>query len=289
MSCWRALLLACSLLGMFGCTPQPESQTDDQKDPFFQLGRRLVTERDFKGAVDAFEKALELNPRSVMAHYELGLLYETRINEPAIALYHYKQVMKLQPSGHPAEIVIARIKGCEQEIAKNVALVQVDPAVMAELERLKEENRRLQRDLETMRALATGTVTVYTNAPVPLPPSFVRTPVATNEVRRIESALKPSPTEPARPTGTPRPGIGYSTNYSFRNPPTTGRPAGTGGILQNLAPRSKPTRAHSVRERETFSSIARSYGVSVTVLRGANPGTSPERLRVGQVIQIPAR
>lgn len=291
MSFWRALAPIFCCVWLFGCTPQPEAQTDDQKDPFFQLGRRLVTERDFKGAVDAFERALELNPRSVMGHYELGLLYETKMNEPAIALYHYKQVLRLQPNGHPAEIVIARMKGCEQEIAKNVALVQVDPAVMAELERLKEENRRLQRDLETMRALASTAVPVYTNpppaaltsgsgtkisTPFDSPPTnaVVRTNPTTNHSTRTLGSKNGGST-PSTPSGNSGSSLGQVvTRNSSGSTPLQGS--------------SRAMRTHVVKSRETFSSIARHYGVGVAALRAANPTLSPEKLRAGQMINVPS-
>jgi LysM repeat protein len=279
----RVILVLSLFAILIGCTPQPETQADDQNEPFFVLGRKLVIERDFKRAVDSFEKTLELNPRHVGAHYEVALLYETKLNEPAIALYHYKQVLRLRPSGHPAEIVMARMKGCEQEIAKNVALVQVDPAVMAELERLKEENRRLQRDLETMRALASSAIpTVYTNPP---PPSPLR---ATNRLEDPRTTT--APTSRDRNPGSQSPSstshretnrLGQiSTNPGRSSSPTSTQPGPA---------RPTGTRVHYVKERETFSSIARRYGVGVAALRAANPSLNPERLKPGQALQIPAR
>lgn len=274
MSFWRVFSLICCLAPLHGCTPQPESQADDQKDPFFLQGRRLVTERDFKGAVDSFEKALEQNPHFVLAHYELGLLYETKINEPATALYHYKQVVRFQPNGHPAEIVLARIKGCEQEIAKNVALVQVDPAVMAELERLKEENRRLLVDLETLRTLVANPVAVFTNPP------------PTQSTRDVRPERGPdASTARSTPNGLRTAAIRNPTTNTFITP--SNRTSGTGPPPS--VSRAKGVRTvHYVRSHETFSSIARQYRVSMASLRVANPSISPERLKVGQPLNIPA-
>ncbi|HAM72799.1 MAG TPA: hypothetical protein DCM86_14250 [Verrucomicrobiales bacterium] len=44
---------------------------------------------------------------------------------------------------------------------------------------------------------------------------------------------------------------------------------------------------HYVKAHETLSSIARQYGISMASLRAANPGVSPDRLRVGQTVNIP--
>lgn len=286
---WRALLfVVLFLVPLLGCSPQQEGQSEEQNDQFFQLGNRLVRERDYKGAVDAFEKSLELNPRSVAAHYELGLLYENRLNEPAIALYHYKQVMRIRPNGHPAEIVLARMKGCEQEIAKSVAMVQADPAVMAELERLKEENRRLQRDLETMRALASSNVQIYTNAP---PPSDTRStqpqPTPITARRPVDSApMNPNPSRAALTNSAAHP-LGSVVTRTNAPGSISGSKSPSGSIHTAVGGRS--SRSHAVRERETFSSIARQNGVGVAALRAANPGVSPERLKPGQILRLPAR
>ncbi len=278
MSFWRVVLIFSCMVLLHGCTPQPESQTDDEKDPFFQLGRKLVTERDYKGAVDAFEKALELNPRSVKAHYELGLLYETRMSEPAIALYHYKRVTRLQPNGGPAEVAMTRMKGCEQEIAKSVALVPVDPSVMIEMERLKDENHRLKESLETMQKLAERTVPSFTNPTASVakdPPAPAARVTDAGPVRRNTDSNR---------AGSSRP----TTNVVVNLGPTVNRSTGGSGSSSGGGTRPKGLVSHRVRERETFSSIARQYGVGVAALRAANPSISPERLRPGQTLNIPS-
>jgi membrane-bound lytic murein transglycosylase D len=44
---------------------------------------------------------------------------------------------------------------------------------------------------------------------------------------------------------------------------------------------------HRIARDETLSGIALRYGVSVSVLRSANPGLEPRRLRIGQVLTVP--
>jgi LysM repeat protein len=275
---FRRALLAISLGALLqGCGPQPEGQTDDQKDPFYQVGLKLDKERDYKGAVDAFEKALQNNPRNVLAHYNLGRLYETQISDFATALYHYKKVIAFQPNGYPAEIVQGRIKLCEQEIAKNVALVSVDPSVMNELEKLREENRRLQRDLDTLKTIAAVTVPAYTNPPPATgassaPPTAGRTPAITNT---NQGSTRPGSSRPTDAAGTTGP------------TPRGGGPASTASTTSPSRIRGIRTQ-HYVRAHETLSAIARQYGVSLAALRAANPGVSPDRLRPGQSINIPS-
>ncbi len=44
---------------------------------------------------------------------------------------------------------------------------------------------------------------------------------------------------------------------------------------------------HRVTQGETFTHIARRYGVALTELRAANPGVEPRRLQIGQRITVP--
>lgn len=46
-------------------------------------------------------------------------------------------------------------------------------------------------------------------------------------------------------------------------------------------------REHTVVRGETLAGIARQYGVSLAVLRGANPGIEPRRMQIGTVVVIP--
>src|SRR5437762_7787735 len=57
-----AILLAC--LGLSGCFPPQEARLDENKNPYLLEGKARVAARDYKGAIEAFEKALEVHPRA---------------------------------------------------------------------------------------------------------------------------------------------------------------------------------------------------------------------------------
>jgi len=59
-------------------------------------GENLFAKGDLEGALDAFKKALDIDPSSAITHNNLGVLYYNR-GEKDKALNHYQQAAQLQP------------------------------------------------------------------------------------------------------------------------------------------------------------------------------------------------
>jgi LysM repeat protein len=135
-----------------GCIPA-DSHVDEEKDPHFQRGRNLASGQDFKGAVAEFEKALETNPRSAAAHFELGWLYDTKINDFAAAIYHYERYLQLQPNSQRARSidVSERIRGCKRELAGTEFPLPNNQNLQREVDKLTAENLALRQQLEALR------------------------------------------------------------------------------------------------------------------------------------------
>lgn len=228
-----------------------QSAQDEQKEAYFLVGKSKFNNLDYKGAVDAYEKALEVNPRNASAHFELGLLYEQRIKDYAAAIYHYERLLKLQPKSDRAAIVLPRITACEQELAKTVSLGPVSPAMQRDLERLAEENQRLKQQVDFLaRRLAT-----ISNAPLPASIAPAANPVASQAVPR------PLPLTNRVVAGTME-------------------PAGPAPAVS--------TKTYAVKSGDTLSSIARKHGVKLSALKAANPRLDSRKLHVGQTVIVPA-
>jgi LysM repeat protein len=244
----RSLLLLLALLMLNGCLPSAQSQSDEEKEAHFQTGKSRVNAMDYPGAIESFDKALEVNPQSALAHFELGFLYDEKEPDPARAIYHYEEYLKLQPNAGNREIVKTRVLACKQELARTVSLGPVTQTMQHEFEQLTEENKRLREEVEKWRAL------------------YASHPPQTNSSPASAAGRSASPqlaqvTEPSPNTGL------------LERPTTTS--AATG-------------RTHSVKAGETASLIARMYGVRVDALLAANPRVDPRRLRPGQSLSIPS-
>jgi LysM repeat protein len=188
---WAILIVLLSFVA--GCY-QEDSRLDEEQDPHFQRGRNLASSQDFKGAAQEFEKALDTNPGSAAAHFELGWLYDTKLNDYAAAIYHYERHLKLQPDSHRASLVRERIRGCKQELANSEFPLPTTRDLQQEADRLNAENLLLKQQVESLRnQLAAATAAAAQNRAQPALPAPA--PAAA----RAETPHPPAPPAPARP------------------------------------------------------------------------------------------
>jgi LysM repeat protein len=242
---------ALSLLVFTGCDPSGSSALDEEKEPHFILGKGRVNAMDYAGAVEAFNESLEANPRSAAAHFQLACLFDQKESDPAAAVYHYQEFLRLNPKADNAEVIRQRIYSCKQQLAADVLPLPSAPAAQKQLEDLAEKNRRLQDENEKWRAYYAAQQAAPKN-PVPLNP----TPGG-NLVPDDISAAAANPTPPANPAPT------------------------------HPAPKPAKARTHTVAAGETMASIARKSGVSLSALQAANPGVTPKKIHSGQVLNLP--
>lgn len=254
---WSGFFWLLGILVLAGCIPAGQSQFDEEKEPHYLAGKSRVNAMDFKGAVEAFQKALEVNPHSAAAHFELGWLCDQKEADPAAAIYHYDRYLKLRANADNAEMVRTRILACKQELARTVSLGPVTQAMEKEFQQLAEENKRLKAELEQWKVYAASLQALTNRSAMPV------------EAGATGGAA-----------GDRGPGARLANSRQ-----AGGTSAGTGGTAVAKAP---ATRTHSVKSGETPSSIARIYGVKLDALLAANPGVNPKRIRVGQVLKIPA-
>jgi LysM repeat protein len=250
----RFLVLISVAWCLGGCSPLTGSDLDEQKDPHYLAGKKSLNGMDYKGAIEAFEKALEANPRSASAHLELGLLYE-RMNRYATAVYHFEKHLDLRPTSNVSQSVRDRIGSCNLEIAKTVPYALVSQQVQAGLDRLTSENATLRQQIEQLKAQRAQ--------PAPAP-------------------VQPAPSSPNAPLVGQAAAVTPQVTNRADRPLVASVPSRTNQTVPAVS-----ARTHVIKSRDTLASIARTYGVSLPDLQSANPSVNARKLKVGQSIQIP--
>src|SRR2546427_3679694 len=236
--CWW---MSCVLwIGLCGCRPLAEAPVDEQKNPHYRAAKDRLSALDYKGAIECFERALEDKPNSFLPHYEREVLYDQHENDYESALYHYNRALNLRRSGYPADNIRQRIPACRQELAKADSLSVINPTVLRETERLREENQELRKQLEAMKAfLANRRTAAVSPSPISTPPG----PSPGSSQGFLVAAAR-----------TNAPGLRSAGSLS----PDRARPAASFP--------ARLSRTHQVKAGETPASIARLYQIKLSSL-----------------------
>ncbi len=249
---WFAIMLG-------GCSPD-QGRMDDEKEPHFVLGKSRVNGMDFQGAIEAYEESLDANPRSAAAHFELGWLYDQKMRDPAAAIYHYEQYLKQDPNAGNADIIRGRIEACKQELAVSVMALPSTSAAQQQLEKLVEQNRQLQAQVD------------HLNDTLKLWNAYYASQLAAARSSEPAQGISVAPPQTPTPTQTAS--------------PQPNNPAFTRAATATRATPATP-RSHSVVPGETAAAIARKAGITLDTLRSANPGVNLSRIHAGQVLKLP--
>lgn len=275
-------LLCCAVLSLFalsGCVPGEDDHVDETRDPNFQRGRALVLSQDFHGAIEEYEKAIEVNPRSASAHFELAWLSEEKTKDFAAAIYHYQKHLELRPNSpnsEDARRAKEHIQLCKRELARAEFAPPNTMALQREIDRLNAENQILRQNIDTLRTQLSTAISAKANTPEPrdisaVPPSArpvivnpppTRAPAQT-EVAGANSSEVPRGMQQIRVTGNPLP-------------------------TQPIAPMGSP-HSHIIKSGETLASIANLYHIKLNALVQANPNINPKKLKVGQTVNLPTQ
>lgn len=253
------LIFLAGMCLLVGCQPQ-NSTVDEQKETHYLRGRNRVSTQDYSKAIEEFEQALQVNPKSAAAHFELAWLHEEHMKDWASAIYHYQKHLQLKPDSEYAERARERMKACKLELARTEVLSPVTQDMQSQLHRLQTENMLLKSKVDSLQAQLASRPAVpapVAHSPatsvVEPPPQVRETPVQSAPVAAIQT-----------PVAAPRP-------------------------VENNKPVAAAPKAYKVKRGDTIFSIAKAHGVSTSKLLQANPRVDYQKLQVGQTVMIPAQ
>ena len=199
----RVMFAAMCCAALSACFPSGAGRQDEEKESHFLVGKSRVNTMDYRGAIESFEKALEVNPYSAAAHFELGMLLAEKESDPAAAIYHYQQYLKLRPGAENAGIINQHIQVLKQDLAKNVLQPSLTPELQRRYEQLADDNQRLREEVEKWRAYYARTASAVDAPPpmanervvqnvTPLPNPMPPQPTPTMRVHKVQAGDTPS-------------------------------------------------------------------------------------------------
>lgn len=293
------VLLLCAAIFLTGCSQFKRGAVSEEKDPHYLQGQNRNKSMDWDGAIESFNRALQSNPTNAAAHFELGVLYDHRKKEPAAAIHHYQEHLKLRTNSPMADVVKQQIIACKRELAKEVLYAVAPRDLQLDLERQIQTNALLEKRIEGLQIELSRRPQYVTNYVT----NLVQVQMPTFNPRNSSRLTQPAEIMQA-PAGDPV--------LETEPPEAVVRPAATlaqerPAAVQSRAPRSQrqespraasstpppsgPRKAqgsHTVRPGDTMEVIARRYGVSVAALKAANPAAK-SGARSGQKLVIPER
>lgn len=232
---------------------------EDQTNPQFQAATKALGDRNFAGAAEAYEKALDANPQNATAHYELGQLYGDRLGNPIRAMYHYQVYLELRPAAENHATVEQLLTAQKTAFA---ATVTGAPPPSDELAQLQQQNTDLRQKLDEALAKLSQTAAA---APAPAAAPASEAPAA----------------DAAAPAAAPAQAATATTTSVIEE--VASAPAAT------AAPGS---RTHTIEKGDNLWKISKKYYSGnimegIEKIKAANPDLNPQNLKIGTEIVIP--
>ncbi|OAI43015.1 hypothetical protein AYO41_00405 [Verrucomicrobia bacterium SCGC AG-212-E04] len=149
----RNFALLALVLMLAGCERLGVVRYDPQKQ--LQLGADRLAARDFRGAVAAYESALDGTPKTAEAHFRLALIYYDHLQDPVGSIHHFRRYVEIAGEGPFAKQARANITRAEMNLStslSNGTLVS-----RGEATRIRSENLQLKQQLAIAKAVPPAT------------------------------------------------------------------------------------------------------------------------------------
>lgn len=287
-------LVAVAALALSGCNQDDKAlRAEDDSNPYFHTANARIQERNFAEAAKAYEAALRANPDVAQAHYELGLLYADKLNDPVAAVYHYQLYLKARPAADNSPNAQERLNAAEINFAASLPNSPIQNAqAIASLQSSKLD---LQRDLETANKNAADLQAKLASAQKELAAASPGLqPAGAAPAGGLQDTTPPAATAAAAQPPVP-PAVAPATAVAV--PPSPSVSSAAPAIAVNPAPAPAQAtlgaaQAYTVVKGDTPWKIAAKFypghvAAGVAKIQAANPDMKPNQLKIGTTLQIP--
>jgi LysM repeat protein len=294
----RPFLVLAAALALAGCNQVADkdpAQTDSDSNPNYKQAREDLQNGNAQGAAADYQAALAANPKLAGAHYELGMIYSEKLNDPISSIYHYRRFLELSPNTDKKEQVQAVI---DKEGATYAASLPNAGPSADDLTKLQTENASLKKQADDANTTITQLQAKVTDAnaklqaiaaapaPAAAPPAAATSAVAAPEDASSIAASAPAPgATPPVPAGPqkalPVDPAAAASGSADATDSTNAAPVSTAGA-----------RSYTVTKGDSYWKIAKKMYPGdtkngVAKIQEANKQTMTKPLKIGQVLVIP--
>ena len=150
-SCVRtSILLLVMITALSACDRSPFDRTEQNMDQ----AEQKQAARDYRGAINAYEHALDGSAKTADAHFRMGIIYAEKLDDPVSAVHHFRRYIELTPNGSHVGEAKANLARLELTLATKLAggtLISHTEAL-----RLRAENGDLRKQLAARGNPANG-------------------------------------------------------------------------------------------------------------------------------------
>lgn len=124
----------------------------ETEEKLFQRAQYRLDQGRPEEALSAFLGVIESRKVAPESHFEAAELYLTEFNDPVSAIYHYRRYLEFKSDSPQAPVVRERIETAQKEFAGQLPAQPFQGAIdrldlMELLDNVREENTRLKRQL----------------------------------------------------------------------------------------------------------------------------------------------
>lgn len=254
------------MIGILGCSKGGEEDMSEAGQPTsgqaYIDAQNRVKERDYTGAIKAYEAELRKYPRNAQAHLEVAILHQKRTYDFAAAIYHFEKFKELEPESDSEESVNKSIESCKMAIASTV---EMEPNSFAMQKHVTELTRTNEKNAKTIESLK------QTNADL------------TGDISRLTAEIAKLASEIQR--------IKQQGAMEYAKSLSEGTASAQSGISQDFIDSivEKYTEQYTVQQGDSYWKIAKMHNIGVPLLEAANPDKSARTIRPGDVMNIPKK
>ena len=284
------LFLACAAaLTLAGCNQasadKDPAQTDSDSNPNYKQAQQDLDSNNPQGAAAVYEAALAANPKLAGAHYELGVIYGSQLNDPISSIYHFKRFLELSPNTDKKDQVQALVDKEGQDYA--ASLPAAKPQISADdMNKLTTENAGLKKQVDdantTIAQLQEKLKHREEVAAAAAPAAVAADPAAAPVVADAAAPAAPAGPKKALPVDPAVAAAGSADTDTASSPASSNAsgapPAGA--------------RSYTVVKGDSYWKIAKKMYPGdtkngVAKIQEANKQTMGKPLKIGQVLVIP--